>query len=171
MNSAASIGADSGRNARPKTFTDSSLLDAIVIPASLKAGDEQRLSGYQEHENELGFRKKRKKSEVAESIPSSNGNSNSSSSKYEEAKPSHELFVRRPRHKTREDRYDVKKKKKSKSNQPVIGRKQEKKAKKNDRKKAASKANKDLIKNFTSESIDQERLSVSIKQSTHLSIY
>lgn len=70
-----------------------------------------------------------------------------------------EIFEKRPRHKTREDLYETKKAKKHTEDGDVkIARK--KREKKGDRSKAAKKAGEDLMQNFSSKSIAQERLTV-----------
>jgi hypothetical protein len=73
----------------------------------------------------------------------------------------HETFEKRARYKTREDRYEPKKAKK----QPIDGAKKKPrriKEKRGERKKAAEKAGDDLMRNFTSKSIGNERLTVSL---------
>ncbi|RDW67841.1 hypothetical protein BP6252_09237 [Coleophoma cylindrospora] len=153
----ANIGRQPGR--KRKYSTDSSLLDAIVIPASLRAGAEQQPRQHWEHKSGLGSPNKRRHIETAESLSPSSVSSKSASSGLKKAKQTHELFERRPRHKTRENLYEVKDKK-QKSNQPLMARKKSKSQKKNDRKKATRKANEELMQTFTSKSIDQERLSL-----------
>ena len=72
------------------------------------------------------------------------------------------VFERRPRHKTREDLYEPKKKKirgeKQLEERPVRKRRE----KKGDRKKAAKRAGENLMKTFTSKSIAKGRLTVSL---------
>lgn len=73
-----------------------------------------------------------------------------------------EVFEKRARHKTREDRYEPKKEKKSFEGKDWEKRPRTKRAKKGDEKRAARKAGENLINNFTSKSIRQERLTVNI---------
>ncbi|RDW73929.1 hypothetical protein BP5796_07371 [Coleophoma crateriformis] len=142
-----------------KSSMDSSLLEAIVIPASLRAGAEQQPRQHWEHKSGPISPNRRRKIETAESRSSSSVSSKSASSGLKKAKQTHEAFERRPRHKTRENVYEVKDKKR-KLDQPLKARKKSKNQKKNDRKKATRKANEELMQTFTSKNIDQERLSL-----------
>ncbi|KAL2064991.1 hypothetical protein VTL71DRAFT_4131 [Oculimacula yallundae] len=71
-----------------------------------------------------------------------------------------ETFERRARHKTREDRYEAKKKepKKSKTRGETPSRK--KREKRGDRAKVAKKAGEELIQKFNSKNISQDRLTI-----------
>jgi hypothetical protein len=72
-----------------------------------------------------------------------------------------ETFEKRARYKTREDRYESKKvKKRPKDGDEKKPRRY--KEKRDDRKKAGKKAGEDLMQNFTSKSIGNERLTVSL---------
>lgn len=70
-----------------------------------------------------------------------------------------EIFEKRARHKTREDRYESKKqeKLKTKDGEKIT---RTKRVKRGDAARAARKAGADLISNFTSKNIGQERLTV-----------
>lgn len=70
-------------------------------------------------------------------------------------------FEKRARHKTREDRYEPKEKVKKRRNDEEGRRPRKKGEKKGDRNKAAKKAGEDLMRNFSSKSIGQARLTVS----------
>ena len=70
-------------------------------------------------------------------------------------------FERRPRHKTREDKYEPKKKEKKRNEASVDKSSSRKREKKNGRKKAAKKPGDELIQNFSSNNISQDRLTVS----------
>ena len=77
--------------------------------------------------------------------------------------PPKETFEKRPRHKTREDKYEPKKKKEKKQKKASVDKtSSRKREKKGDRKKgAAKKAGDELIQNFSSNNISQDRLTVS----------
>lgn len=77
--------------------------------------------------------------------------------------PRKETFERRARHKTREDRYDPNKKNKQKKGGEDDKRQKKKKETKSERRKANKRAGEDLMRNFSSKSIGQERLTVSNK--------
>ncbi|KUJ24030.1 uncharacterized protein LY89DRAFT_553327, partial [Mollisia scopiformis] len=68
-------------------------------------------------------------------------------------------FERRARHKTREDKYEPRKVDK-KVKKDGTERKPRKKIEKSDRKKAARKSGEDLMNNFSSKSIGQDRLTI-----------
>jgi hypothetical protein len=91
------------------------------------------------------------------SEPSDKGTSTNSSVHQE----NFENFEKRARHKTREDRYEPKKEEKNFDRKDGEKRPRTKRAKKGDGKRAARKAGEDLMNNFTSKSIGQERLTVS----------
>jgi hypothetical protein len=76
--------------------------------------------------------------------------------------PKQETFERRARHKTREDLYEPKKKVKKRSKDGEERSPRKKREKKGDRKKAAKKAGEGLMRNFSSKSIGQERLTVGV---------
>lgn len=71
-----------------------------------------------------------------------------------------EVFEKRARHKTREDRYEPKEANKKEGKNIEIKRSVSKREKKSDRRKAAKKAGEDLMNNFISKNIGQERLTV-----------
>ncbi|KAI9053668.1 hypothetical protein LZ554_002622 [Drepanopeziza brunnea f. sp. 'monogermtubi'] len=70
-----------------------------------------------------------------------------------------ETFEKRPRHKTREDRYEPKKEKRSRKNDENKATRK-KREKKGNRRKAAKRAGEDLMQNFSSNRIGQERLTM-----------
>jgi hypothetical protein len=72
----------------------------------------------------------------------------------------HETFKKRDRHKTREDRYEPKKKKHQSEKQDGERKWKKKREKKGDKKKAARKAGEDIMNNFSSKSVAQNRLTV-----------
>lgn len=72
----------------------------------------------------------------------------------------HKTFLKRERHKTREDRYEPKKKKHKEDTQDGEPKRKKKREKKGDMKKAAKKAGEDLMNNFSSKSVAQDRLTV-----------
>lgn len=75
--------------------------------------------------------------------------------------PPKETFEKRPRHKTREDKYEPKKKEKEEKNRVSEGKSSRKKREKSgDRRKAAKKAGDELIQNFSSKNIAQDRLTI-----------
>lgn len=79
----------------------------------------------------------------------------------DESPPPKETFERRARHKTREDKYEPKEGKQT-AKRDVSPRKSRKKTeKKSNRKKVAKKSGADLMNDFSSKSIGQERLTVS----------
>ncbi len=75
--------------------------------------------------------------------------------------PATEIFEKRPRHKTREDKYEPKRKgkKSRKTGEEEMTRK--KREKRGNRKKAVKKAGEDVMQSFKSKSIGQDRLTVS----------
>ncbi|KAH8602601.1 hypothetical protein B0O99DRAFT_499007, partial [Bisporella sp. PMI_857] len=86
-------------------------------------------------------------------------------SKHIQHKPKHskypgEAFEKRPRHKTREDLYEPKKKDSGiYPTEKLIKKKPEKKG---DRRKVAQKSGEDLMNNFSSKSIAQDRLTMRV---------
>jgi hypothetical protein len=70
-------------------------------------------------------------------------------------------FEKRARHKTREDRYEPKKETKSKK---ARGGKSSKKKREKSSQKAGRKSGTDLVHNFSSKSISQDRLTVSVSR-------
>lgn len=92
---------------------------------------------------------KRRKAEPSNSVTSANSSAH------------HETFEKRARHKTREDRYEPKKGGRKFDKDDREKRPRKKREKKGDKKKTAKKAGEDLVNNFSSKSIAQERLTVS----------
>lgn len=132
--------------------SDSSLLEAPVgvLPQPLRGSDIKTENPTREPcSNHHRKKRKREASVFGTSISSASPN------------PKQEIFERRPRHKTREDRYEPKKKAK-KGSKDEERRLKKKKEKKGDRKKAAKKAGEDLMRNFSSKRISQERLTVGL---------
>lgn len=74
--------------------------------------------------------------------------------------PVNEVFHKRPRHKTREDRYESKTVKKAHHKDDEAGRKRPKKATTSGQKKAARKTGGQLMQDFKSDKISRERLTV-----------
>lgn len=134
------------------TSSDSSLLDAPARP---------KLQPFREPDEKIGepgrvgkSPQSRKKLEADLSVL---GDSNYSISPQKQ-----DTFEKRARHKTREDLYEPKKKKEKKSRKNGDEqRPKQKRQKKGDRKKAAKKASENLMHNFQSKNIGQERLTVS----------
>lgn len=145
--------APSRKKRKHHTSSDSSLLEAPVgvRPQPLRESEfmteNPARKPYSDH-----HRMKRKRE------ASVSGTSISSAS----SKPKQEIFERRPRRKTREDRYKPKKKAQKGSKDDEESRPRKKKEKKGDRTKAAKKAGEDLIRNFSSKRISQERLTVGL---------
>jgi hypothetical protein len=133
------------------TSSDSSLLEAPVGVQQPLRGSGFKIENPAPEPCSGHHRKKRKRE------ASVSGTSISSAS----SKPKQETFERRPRHKTREDRYEPKKAKKG-AKDDEERRFKKKKEKKGDRKKAAKKAGEDLMRNFSSKRISQERLTVGL---------
>jgi hypothetical protein len=143
---------------RHNSSSDSSLLEAPVRPKSRPLSVEEKIDRSPETPQQAQQHQKKRKPEPVElDIPSLS--SLPSTPK--------ETFEKRARHKTKEDRYDPKKKR-SKS-EKATEKKRSKPKKKGDRKKAAKKAGEDLIRNFTSKNIGQERLTVRSSK-TYMSI-
>jgi len=76
-----------------------------------------------------------------------------------QAKYRPEIFEKQPRRKTREELYNHKKREK-RDGQDEEKRIRKKREKRGDKKKAAKKAGEDLMNNFSSKSVGQERLTV-----------
>jgi hypothetical protein len=72
----------------------------------------------------------------------------------------HETFQKRDRHKTREDRYEPKKRKHRSGTHDEARKWKKKREKRGDKTKASKKAAEDLMTNFSSKSVSQERLTV-----------
>jgi hypothetical protein len=141
---------------RDSSSSDSSSSDSSLLEPAVKSKLDQVIRGQvkpdisEEQEKPSSHLQKKRKTE-----PSDEGTSVQFSNPLE-------TFEKRLRHKTRDDRYEPKEKKK-KSEKPSEGkRSRTKREKKGDRKKAAKKAGEDLMRNFSSNRIAQERLTVSI---------
>ena len=135
---------------RHRSSSDSSLLEPVAKPEpKSRKGDEPKLHPEKREDHVAQQHKKHK---VASSDSESSAESNTRQETYE----------KRDRHKTREDRYELKKKKKKhKSDKPDGERKPKKKReKKGDKKRASKKAGEDLMNNFSSKSVAQDRLTV-----------
>ncbi|KAF7853865.1 hypothetical protein EAF04_010532 [Stromatinia cepivora] len=127
---------------------DSSLLEAPRVPVvKERTRTPRKLSATYDGKETAPSHKHRKK--PASTVTSS-------SSQYS-AVQKQETFEKRARHKTKEDRYDTKKKsnKAEVVNKPIKTRRE----KRGDRKKAARKASQDLMNNFASNKIGLDRLS------------
>ena len=143
------------RKRRHASSSDSSLLEPAITPRpTKKPGAEQHGS-----RNHLLAEPKVDQSRKRKAESSDNDSSTSRSVRQE-------TFEKRKRHKTREDRYEAKKEKENLEEKDGKKRPRMKRAKKGDEKRAARKAGEDLMNNFTSESIGQERLTVSINIAT-----
>jgi hypothetical protein len=133
--------------------SESSLLEAPVgVPPQPLRGSDIKTANSAQELCSNHHRKKRKREASVSRTPISSASSN----------PKQEIFERRPRHKTREDRYEPNKKAKKGSKDDEERRLKKKKEKKGDRKKAAKKAGEDLMRNFSSKRISQERLTVGL---------
>ncbi|KAI9642327.1 hypothetical protein NHQ30_009129 [Ciborinia camelliae] len=128
--------------------SDSSLLGAPTAPIVKETTKTPQKSRAATHGEETTKTHKHQKN-----APSTMTSSSSQPSVMQQKQ---ETFEKRPRHKTREDRYDTKKK----SNKAEVVEKpiKTRREKKGDRKKAARKASGDLMKNFASNKIGQDRL-------------
>ncbi|CZR50496.1 uncharacterized protein PAC_00369 [Phialocephala subalpina] len=84
----------------------------------------------------------------------------SSSDPFTDESPPKETFERRARYKTREDKYEPKTEDKRAKKDGTERKSRRKKEKKSDRRKTARKSGEELMQNFSSKSIGQERLTV-----------
>jgi hypothetical protein len=134
---------------RHNSSSDSSLLEAPVRPKSRSLLVKEVNNKSPETPQQGQKHHKKRKAEPAE-LDISSLSSLPSTPK--------ETFDKRPRHKTKEDRYEPKKK--HAKSEKTAEKKRSKLEKKGDRKNAAKKAGEDLIRNFTSKNIGQERLTV-----------
>ncbi|TGO21898.1 hypothetical protein BPAE_0194g00030 [Botrytis paeoniae] len=142
---------------RPKSYeehtsSDSSLLEASRMPVVDKRTEVPQKSNTANR----GHVKETTRSHKHQRNVSSTITSISSRSSV--VQPKQEIFEKRERHKTREDRYDTKRKsnKAEAVDKPIKTRRE----KRGDRTKAARKASKDLISNFASNKIGKDRLTV-----------
>ncbi|KAM0128781.1 hypothetical protein ACHAP3_008169 [Botrytis cinerea] len=132
--------------------SDSSLLEASKMPVV----DERTRIPQKTNAAIRGHVKERTRSHKSQmNVPST---VTSTSSRSSAVQPKQEAFEKRARHKTREDRYDTKRKadKSEAVDKPIRTRRE----KRGDRKKAARKASEDLMNNFASNKIGQDRLTV-----------
>ncbi|CZT47451.1 uncharacterized protein RSE6_08013 [Rhynchosporium secalis] len=131
--------------------SDSSLLEVPVRPRSYQSNRvDPKLASLKPPEKRPTPPRKRQRVEASDS-----GVTNHS----DVLGPAKETFEKRARHKTREDRYEPKKKEaKSKRNDEKPSRK--KREKRGDRKKIAKKSGEELIQNFSSKNISQDRLTI-----------
>lgn len=136
---------------RHNSSSDSSLLEPAVTPKRPSWILEERNGKSQVSREETSFPPSQKKRKVATSTVESS------------MSPiiPQETFEKRARHKTREDLYDPKRKRKRGNKNDEEKKLVTKRTKKGDGKKAAKKAGEDLMNNFTSKSIGQDRLTVS----------
>ncbi|ESZ95841.1 hypothetical protein SBOR_3783 [Sclerotinia borealis F-4128] len=132
-----------------RASSDSSLLEVSTAPVVLERTKPFRKSRVSSHlgENSTQSHKHRK------DAPSTMTSSSSQSSVVQ---PKQETFEKRARHKTREDRYDTKQRSRKAEvvEKPIKMRRE----KKGDRKRAARKASEDLMNNFASNKLGQDRL-------------
>lgn len=136
---------------RKYVSSDSSLLEVPRRSIAKERAKPPQKSNMENHDEERSRSRKRRKNEP--SIATSNSSQSSL------VQPKQETFERRARHKTKEDRYDTKHKS---SKAEVIDKPAKtRREKKGDRKKAARKASEDLMNNFASNKIGQDRLTVS----------
>jgi len=141
------------RKRKHHSSTDSSLLENRFIPTPRPP---QRVPQITTSKNQHAFSDSSRRSADDQSLSESLSSSSSSSSRHREEK-----FERRKRHKTREDKYDLKKR----GTESKGGKTRTKREKKGDRNRAAKKAGEDLMHKFSSKSIGQERLTVSTNSS------
>ncbi|QSZ29146.1 hypothetical protein DSL72_003657 [Monilinia vaccinii-corymbosi] len=135
---------------KERTSSDSSMLK---VPTATMVNERTRTrTSYESHTTNHGEGITRSH-EHRKNAPSS---VTSSSSQFSVAQPKQETFEKRARHKTREDRYETKRKvgKADVVEKPIRMRRE----KKGDRRKAARKASEDLMNNFASNKIGQDRL-------------
>lgn len=143
----------SKRKKKHDLSSDSSLLEAPIRPRSHQSKrDEPRAVAVKQ--SEVQSSPARKKQRIATSDSGLSGH-------LPIPVLPKETFERRPRHKTREDKYEPKKKEKKRNEASVDKSSSRKREKKNGRKKAAKKPGDELIQNFSSNNISQDRLTVS----------
>ncbi len=138
---------------RRKSLSDSSILEARPS-TKLQTSQRSDAKGEAIEAEKIRWPSPRKK----QGAPSSNARLTSRSTV--SSRPRVENFEKRPRYKTREDRYDPKKDNHVKRGDEDKRRKKKKETN-SQRKKAVKKAGEDLMWNFSSKSVGQERLTVS----------
>jgi hypothetical protein len=145
------------RKRKNDTSSDSSLLEVPLIPRQRPHREADLKIGPPAGEQEFNPPRKSRKTVATISRTSTPSSCASSAQKQN-------IFEKRPRHKPREDRYEPKKKveKRSKDGEEKGPRK--KKEQKGNRKRAAKKSGEDLVRNFSSRSIGQERITASVNR-------
>ncbi|TEY40393.1 hypothetical protein BOTCAL_0433g00030 [Botryotinia calthae] len=142
---------------RPKLYEEHTSSDSFLLEASKMPVVDERSRIPQKPNGAIhGHVKERTRSHKHQrNVPSTITSISSGSSVMQ---PKQETFEKRARHKTREDRYDTKGKrdKAEAVDKPLRTRRE----KRGDRKKAAKKASEDLMSNFASNKIGQDRLTV-----------
>lgn len=142
----------SKRKRKHDSSSDSSLLEVPIRPQSHQwKQDDPRSISPRRPENQPTTPRKKQKVASSDSGLSSHPATPS---------PPKETFEKRARHKTREDRYEPRKKEKRQGKIAVEKSSRKKREKRGDRKKAARKAGEELMQNFSSKSIAQDRLTV-----------
>jgi len=138
---------------KPNSSSDSSLLEAPPRPKPLPLLFKETIQKSPKFSQQAHQDHKKRKAETFEPDISSLSSLPSTRK---------ETFEKRARHKTKEDRYEPKTKL-SKSDK-TTEKKRSKSKNKGDRKRAAKKAGEDLIRNFSSKNIGQDRLTVSVPE-------
>ncbi|KAL5320794.1 hypothetical protein ACEPPN_011604 [Leptodophora sp. 'Broadleaf-Isolate-01'] len=142
----------SKRKRKHDSSSDSSLLEVPIRPQSHQwKQDDPRSISPRRPENQPTTPRKKQKVASSDSGLSSHPATPS---------PPKETFEKRARHKTREDRYEPRKKEKRQGKIAVEKSSRKKREKRGDRKKAARKAGEELMQNFSSKSIAQDRLTI-----------
>jgi hypothetical protein len=139
---------------RHDSSSDSSLLEVAIKPKLHPLGRERSEHNITEEQEAPSIQPKKKRKFVSSDSGAFDESSVSST-------PREGNFEKRARHKTREERYEPKEKK-SRNSDRVGERKRSKtrREKRGDRKKRAKRAGEELMYNFSSNSIGQERLTV-----------
>jgi hypothetical protein len=141
---------------RHNSSSDSSLPEPHTRPKSQQLVTEvSRRAAFDRQED--GSTPPRKKQRIATSDSGIPSPSSVSSNAVQQS------FEKRARHKTLEDRYEPKKKD-TKSKQARGGKSSKKKREKSSQKRAGRKSGADLVHNFSSKSIGQDRLTVSVSR-------
>jgi hypothetical protein len=140
------------RKKRPhNSSSDSSLLEIAVRPKSapLVREDTTAAGSKRRGERSKTYHKKRKTEPLEMALSSGSENHQ-------------ETFEKRARHKTRDNLYEPKEKKKQKRSEKIASTKRSTSRReiKSDKRKAAKRAGENLMQNFSSKSIGQERLTV-----------
>ena len=133
---------------RHRSSSDSSLLQPLTRIDSKSRKEESKLHP-DPRERFVSHPTKKRKAASSDSTSLAGSN----------ARP--EIFERRDRHKTREDRYEPKKKKHKSEKRDKERKPRKTREKKGDKKKAEKKAGEKLMHNFSSKKVSQDRLTVS----------